>query len=155
VFYFNVCIYEICNIFVCTNLERGAWDSIVIKATRYKLEGPGIDSGIAGDFPMASDSSMCPGVDSASKNEYQVNPGGKDDRCVRLTTYNPCADVKKSGGLNLLKPCGPVQACNGTAFTNLEIPCNSRTNILRVETGAYVSNVLKHTTICSTVNTLL
>ena len=22
--------------------------------------------------------------------------------------------VKKSGGLNLLKPCGPVQACNGT-----------------------------------------
>jgi hypothetical protein len=24
-----------------------------------------------------------------------------------------CADVKKSGGLNLLEPCGPVQACNG------------------------------------------
>jgi hypothetical protein len=28
-----------------------------------------------------------------------------------------CADVKKSGGLKLLEPCGPVQACNGTAFT--------------------------------------
>jgi hypothetical protein len=29
-----------------------------------------------------------------------------------------CADVKKSGGrgLNLLEPCGPVEACNGTAF---------------------------------------
>jgi hypothetical protein len=27
-----------------------------------------------------------------------------------------CADVKKSGGLNLLEPCGPVQACNGTAL---------------------------------------
>jgi hypothetical protein len=27
-----------------------------------------------------------------------------------------CADVKKSGCLNLLEPCGPVQACNGTAF---------------------------------------
>jgi hypothetical protein len=26
-----------------------------------------------------------------------------------------CADVKKSGSLNLLEPCGPVQACNGTA----------------------------------------
>jgi hypothetical protein len=26
-----------------------------------------------------------------------------------------CVDVKKSGGLNLLEPCGPVQACNGTA----------------------------------------
>jgi hypothetical protein len=30
-----------------------------------------------------------------------------------------CADVKKCGGLNLLEPCGPVQACNGTAFTQL------------------------------------
>jgi hypothetical protein len=30
---------------------------------------------------------MCPGVDSDSKNEYQVNPGGEGDRCVRLTTY--------------------------------------------------------------------
>jgi hypothetical protein len=27
-----------------------------------------------------------------------------------------CADVTKSGGLNLLEPCGPAQACNGTAF---------------------------------------
>jgi hypothetical protein len=27
-----------------------------------------------------------------------------------------CADVKKSGGLNLLETCGPVQACNGTAL---------------------------------------
>jgi hypothetical protein len=27
-----------------------------------------------------------------------------------------CADVKKSGDLNLLEPCGPVQACNGTAL---------------------------------------
>jgi hypothetical protein len=27
-----------------------------------------------------------------------------------------CADVKKSGGLNLLEPCGPVRACNGTAL---------------------------------------
>jgi hypothetical protein len=28
-----------------------------------------------------------------------------------------CADVKKSEVLNLLGPCGPVQACNGTALT--------------------------------------
>jgi hypothetical protein len=28
-----------------------------------------------------------------------------------------CADVKKSGGLNLLEPWGPVQACNGTALS--------------------------------------
>jgi len=31
---------------------------------------------------------MCPGVDSASKNEYQDNPGGKDTWCIRLTTYH-------------------------------------------------------------------
>jgi len=32
---------------------------------------------------------MCPGVDSASKNEYQDIPGGKDGRCVRVTTLLP------------------------------------------------------------------
>ena len=64
---------------------------------------------------MASDSSTCPGVDSASKNEYQGNPGGKGGWCVRLTTYHLYVlTVKKSGGLNLLEPCEPVQACNGT-----------------------------------------
>ena len=58
---------------------------------------------------------MCPGFDSASKNVYQVNPGGKGGRCVRLTTYHLHVPiVKKSGGLNLLEPCGPVQACNRT-----------------------------------------
>jgi hypothetical protein len=31
-----------------------------------------------------------------------------------------CSDVKKSGGLNLLEPYGPVQACNGTA-----LPCTT------------------------------
>jgi len=30
---------------------------------------------------------MCPGVDSASKNEDI--PGGKDGRCVRVTTLPP------------------------------------------------------------------
>jgi len=70
-----------------------------------------------GIFPVASDGSMFPGVDSASINEYQDNPGGKGGRCVRLTTYHlHVLIVKKSGGLNILEPCGPVQACNGTAL---------------------------------------
>jgi len=44
-------------------------------------------------------------------------PGGKGGRCVRLTTYHlHVSIVKKSGGLNLLEPFGPVQACNGTAL---------------------------------------
>jgi len=32
---------------------------------------------------------MCPGVDSASKNEYQAFSWGKGGRCLRLTTYHP------------------------------------------------------------------
>jgi hypothetical protein len=46
--------------------------------------------------------------------------GGKGGRCIRLTTLPPsCAVVMKSGNLNFLQPCGPLQACNGTASTNL------------------------------------
>jgi hypothetical protein len=47
-----------------------------------------------------SDSSMCPGVDSASKNEYQDVPGGKDGRCVKVTTLPfSCAEC-----LEILEP---------------------------------------------------
>jgi len=43
---------------------------------------------------------MCPGVDSASKNEYQDVPGGKDGLCVRVTTLPPsCAEC-----LEILEP---------------------------------------------------
>ena len=49
-----------------------------------------------------------------------VFPGGKGGRCVRLTTLPPsCAVIMKSGNLNFLEPSGPLQACNGTAFTSL------------------------------------
>ena len=86
------------------------------KSTSRKV--PGSTPDVAGDFSVASDSSMCPGVDSdsASKNEHRDTPEGKGGRCVRLTTYHLHVPiVKKSGGLNLLEPCGPVQACNGPA----------------------------------------
>jgi hypothetical protein len=56
---------------------------------------------------MASDSSMCPGVDSASKNEYQVNPGGKGGQCVRLTTYH--LHVLMSRSLGALTSWNPVE----------------------------------------------
>ena len=83
----------------------------MVKALRYMSEGPGIDSRCHRDF------SMCPGADSASKSEYQDIPGSKGGRCVRLTTYHfHVPIVKKSGGLNLLEPSVPVQACNGTAL---------------------------------------
>jgi len=73
----------------------GAWGGVVVKALR-----PGIDPRSLGIFSGTSDSSMCPGVDSASKNEYQDNPGGKDGRCVRVTTLPPsCAEC-----LEILEP---------------------------------------------------
>ena len=46
-----------------------------------------------------------------------IFPGGKDGRCVRLTTLPlSCAVVMKSGNLNFLEPSGPLQACHGTAL---------------------------------------
>ena len=40
---------------------------------------------------------------------------GKGGRCVGLTIFPPsCAVVTKSGNLNFLEPCGPLQFCNGT-----------------------------------------
>jgi hypothetical protein len=47
---------------------------------------PVVSLGISSE---ATDETMCPGVDSASKNEYQDTPGGKDGRCVRVTTLPP------------------------------------------------------------------
>jgi hypothetical protein len=38
---------------------------------------------------------MCPEVDSASKIEYQEIPGGKDGRCIRVTTL-PASYCRKS-----------------------------------------------------------
>jgi hypothetical protein len=75
----------------------GAWGS----ATSRKV--PGSIPGVAGAFSVASDSSMCP---SASKNEYQVNPGGKGGRCVRLTAYH--LHVPMSRNLGTLTSWNPV-----------------------------------------------
>jgi hypothetical protein len=79
--------------YLCLYTTFGAWGGVVVKALRYQSEGPGIDPRSLGIFSRASDSSMYPGVDSASKNEYQDIPGGKDGRCVRVTTLPPsCAE---------------------------------------------------------------
>jgi hypothetical protein len=48
---------------------------------------------------------MCPGVDLASKNESI--PGGKDGRCVRVTTLLTsveCRVSRNSGALTYQKP---------------------------------------------------
>jgi hypothetical protein len=74
-------------------------------------------------FSEATDGTMCPGVDSAPKNEYQDTPGSKAGRCVRLTTYHLLVlNVKKIRGLNLPDSHVPVQACSGTANPLMPLP---------------------------------
>ena len=57
-------------------------------ATSPKVAGS-IPGGVAGDFSEAADGTMCPGVDSASKNECQETRGCEGGRCVRVTTLPP------------------------------------------------------------------
>jgi hypothetical protein len=61
-----------------------------------------------GNFSEATDGTMYPGVDSASKNEYQDTLGGKDGRCVRVTILPPYRKSRKPGSLNLPDPQEPV-----------------------------------------------
>jgi hypothetical protein len=70
----------------------------VVKAPRYLVTGSRDRSPVTGAFFWGI--RQCPGVDSASKNEYQDIPGGKDDRCVSVTTLPPsCAEC-----LEILEP---------------------------------------------------
>ena len=58
-----------------------------------------------------------PGVDSASKNEYQDIPGGKGGRCVRVTTLPPsCAECLVILSLNRPEPSGPHRPVIGIAL---------------------------------------
>jgi len=60
-----------------------------------------------GFFP-GSDSSMCPGVDSASKNEYQDIPGVKTVRKGDDLTTFMCRVSINSGALTYQKPQRPL-----------------------------------------------
>ena len=85
----------------------GEGPSVVVKALRYNSERPAIDSEL-GTYSVAADISVCPGVDSASKNEYQDIPGGKAGRCVRMTTLPPsCAECLVIWSLNRPEHSGP------------------------------------------------
>ena len=50
-----------------------AWSSVVVKALRYKSEGPGIIARFCHweFFRGSPDRTMCPEGDSASESEYQ------------------------------------------------------------------------------------
>ena len=66
---------------------------------------------------MTADISVCPGVDSASKNEYQDIPGGKGGQCIRVTTLPPsCAECLVIWILNQPEPSGPHRPVIGIAL---------------------------------------
>jgi hypothetical protein len=78
---------------------------------------PGSIPGIAGVFSLASDSSTFPEVNSASKNEYQVNPGGNGGRCVRLTTYHLHVPMSRNlGALTAWNPVGLFRPVMGQLY---------------------------------------
>jgi hypothetical protein len=80
-------------------------------ATNRQVAGS-VHDGVTGFFssdiilPVA----LWPGVDSASnRNKYQVYPGGKGGRCVRLTTYHHTVPLSRNlGALTSLDPSGPA-----------------------------------------------
>ena len=66
---------------------------------------------------MAADISVCPGVDSASKSEYQDIPGGKGGQCVRVTTLPAsCAECLVILSLNRPEPSRPHRPVTGIAL---------------------------------------
>jgi len=118
----NVIATHIYNTFIFCWSYNSLWIAVAqwlrCRAANRKVAGS-IPAGVIGFFIDIKSfrSHYGPGVDSASnRNEYQEHfLGVKSGRCVRLTTLPPtCAVVMKSGNLNFLEPCGPLQACNGT-----------------------------------------
>jgi hypothetical protein len=60
---------------------------------------------------------MCSGVDSASENEYQVNPGGKGGQCIRLTTYHLHVPMSRNfGTLTSWNPVGLFRPVMGQLY---------------------------------------
>jgi hypothetical protein len=111
------------------------WGTVVAQWLRYSAA----NQKVAGSNPGGvmeffidinpSDRTMALGsTQPLTEMSTPVFPGGKCGRCVRLTTLPPsCAVVTKSGNLIFLEPCGPPQACNGTAlpFISLVYTYNS------------------------------
>jgi hypothetical protein len=91
---------------------------VVVKALRYKSGGPGIDSRFRRGFFLWQLTVPC-ALESTQplNNEYQVNPGGKGGRCVRLTTYHHTVPLSSNlGALTNPRPLWACMACYGSAL---------------------------------------
>ena len=96
--------------------------STVVKVMCYKSEGRWFDYRRCHwnfSSTWSFQSHYGPGVDSASnRNEYQEYfLGGKNGRCVRLTTLTPSwAIVTQSGNLNFLALSGHLRPVMGLIY---------------------------------------
>jgi hypothetical protein len=90
-------------------------DSVVSIATRYGLEGPGIESRWGEIFRTCPD--RLRGSPSLQYNGYRVFPGGKGGRGVMLTTHPLLVPtLRKSWAIPPLTPW-VLWACYGATFT--------------------------------------
>ena len=101
--------------FVQSNRKMGPV-AVVVKALRLQVRRTR-DQFLAvtlGIYSVAADISVCTGVDSASKNEYQDIPGGKGGRRVRVTNLPPsCAECLVIWSLNRPEPSEPHRLVMG------------------------------------------
>jgi len=66
-----------------------------------------------------------------------------------------CAVVTKSGNLNFLEPSGPVQACNGTAFTDIIVGCHHLSQYTTLQTFLPAFYLVQEKLSCSCFANLL
>ena len=81
----------------CHQFTKYIMSSVVVRrcTTSWKVPGS-IPGRVTWDFFRSIRQVLVPGVDSASKNEYQDIPGGKGVRCVGVTTLLPsCAECQE------------------------------------------------------------
>jgi hypothetical protein len=93
------------------HLPVGSRDSSVGIATRYGLEGRGIESRWGEIFRTYPD--RLGGPPSLLYNGYRVFPGGKGGRVVMLTTPPSSAEVKKELRYTSTHPMGPPGPVTG------------------------------------------
>jgi hypothetical protein len=94
--------------------------SIVVKALRYYFEGLGIDPqwcrwGLSPELPTEP---CVLGSIQPLKMSTRKTPGGKDGRCVRVTTLPPslCRKSRKSGALIFRIPKGLLRSVAGNLY---------------------------------------
>ena len=127
--------FEMTHVFHCCRLWISAWTltghtvAKLVEALRYKLEGCGFDSQWCHwNFSLTSSSgcTMAPGLTQplTEMSTRNISCGAKVASANGWQPYHPqVLTVLKSGSLNLLEPSGPVQACNGIAWTLIHKKC--------------------------------